>query len=101
MSMGWQEVKKQKDSSIGQELERETRKGWGRMERGGQEDRAQAVETAQGLTETELFTLQAVSTTGLSILSLQAFKNSWGGNHGQSESTSGLIDPNREMVSRK
>ena len=59
------------------------------------------METAQRLTETELCELQAVSTTGLSSLSLEAFKNSWGGNHGQSESTSGLIDPNREMVSRK
>ena len=38
--MGWQEVKKQKDRTIGQELERETRKGWGRMERGGLNNRA-------------------------------------------------------------
>ena len=35
--MGWQELKKQKTE---QELERQTRKGGGRMERGGLSNRA-------------------------------------------------------------
>ena len=100
---GAKETKRQQDwTGIGERDKKRGGEGW--REEGwttGQEARAQAVETAQGLTETELFELQAVFTTGLSSLSLEAFKNSWGGNHGQSESNSGLIDPNREMVSRK
>ena len=61
-----------KDIRIGQEFEDETGVGGGEgwREEGwatGEEARAQAVETAQGLMETELFKtkLQVVSTTGL------------------------------------